>query len=134
MIDIKDLEYYNTEFEIGDIFGRGRMKELIFDMKERLCFDKAEIEKWQQIAADEAKMIGKLYERLEAQSYEQQLRDENEALRRELQKALEGQTALQEYADSLQKKLDETHLSDVEAYRILKSMQTKKNWIEEEVS
>ena len=134
MIDIKDLEYFNTDFEMGDIFGRGRMKELIFDMKERLCFDKAEIEKWQQIAADEAKMIGKLYERLETQSYEQQLRDENEALRRELQKALDGQNALQEYANSLQKKLDETHFSDVEAYRILKSMQTKKNWIEEEVS
>lgn len=134
MIDVKDLEYFNTDFEMGDIFGRGRMKELIFDMKERLCFDKAEIEKWQQIAADEAKMIGKLYERLEAQSYEQQLREENDRLRNELQKALDGQNALQEYADSLQKKLDETHFSDVEAYRILKSMQTKKNWIEEEVS
>ena len=134
MIDVNDLEYFNTDFEMGDIFGRGRMKELIFDMKERLCFDKAEIEKWQQIAADEAKMIGKLYERLEAQSYEQQLREENDRLRNELQKALDGQNALQEYADSLQKKLDETHFSDVEAYRILKSMQTKKNWIEEEVS
>lgn len=134
MIDIKDLEYFNTDFEMGDIFGRGRMKELIFDMKERLCFDKAEIEKWQQIAADEAKMIGKLYERLEGQSYEQQLREENDRLQNELKKALEGQAALQEYADSLQKKLDETHFSDVEAYRILKAMHTKSDWKQEEVS
>ena len=135
MISIEDLKHFNTGFEISDIFGKGRMKELIFDMKERLCYDKSEIEKWQQIAADEATMITKLYEQLEGQSYEAELRRENAELSAKLEKALEMQKGLEEYAASLKKELDEVHYSDTEVYRILSAMRTKKSneWMQEEV-
>ena len=136
MISLEDLKHYNTGFELGDIFGKGRMKELIFDMKEKICFDKGEIEKWQQIAAEEAELIAKLYNKIESQSYEQQLREENADLQRQLARALETQKSLEEYATSLKSQLDEAQYSDTEVYRILNAMRTKKpaEWLKEEVS
>ena len=136
MIGVEDLKHFNTGFEIGDIFGKGRMKELIFDMKERLCYDKSEIEKWQLIAADEAKMITKLYDQLEGQSYEAELRRENAELSAKLERALEMQKSLEEYSASLKKQLDDVHYSDTEVYRILSAMRAKKpnEWLQEEVS
>lgn len=116
MISLEDLKHYNTGFELGDIFGKGRMKELIFDMKEKICFDKGEIEKWQQIAAEEAELIAKLYNKIESQSYEQQLREENADLQRQLARALETQKSLEEYATSLKSQLDEAQYSDTEVY------------------
>ena len=35
MLTIEALRHYNVGFEIGDMFGKGRMKELIFNFKEQ---------------------------------------------------------------------------------------------------
>lgn len=136
MLSLEDLKYFNTGFELGDVFGSGRMKELIFDMKEKICHDKAVIERWQQIAMDEAQLITKLYDQLEKQSYENSLREENKDLSEKLERSLESLKALEEYAASLQKKVEEYEVSDTEVYRLIKSMRNKKpgEWMQEEVS
>ena len=123
MLSIEDLRYFNTGFEMSDPFGKGRLKQLIFDTREKLCFDKGEIEKWQQIAADEARLINKLHARLEDQSNEAALRAQVEDLQMQLANALATQKGLMDHISSLEQQLNEVHFSDEQAYRILKEMQ-----------
>lgn len=138
MLSVEALNHYNTGFEIGDIFGKGRMKELLFNMKEQLAFDQSEIDRWREVAIAQADVINKLYDRLENQSNENRLREENDDLYCQLTRALEMQESLREYASSLEKKLEESSFSDREAYRILKAMRTSPkpgvSWMQEEVS
>ena len=139
MLTIEKLRNFDIGFEFGDMFRKGRIKELIFGMKERIAYDEGEIEKWRLTAQHQAEVINKLYNRLENQSYEAELRAQNAELTKQLNQTLESMKALQEYAESLEKKLDDVHVSDTEAYRILSAMRSAKNredntWLNEEVS
>lgn len=107
MITPEQLEHFNTGFELGDAFGKARLKNLIFEMREQLLFDRSEVEKWRIIAEKQAEVISDLYFKLEHPDYEQALRDDNKTLHEKLQRSLEVQFSLQEYASDLERKLNQ---------------------------
>lgn len=133
MLTVEALRHYNTGFELGDIFGSGRMKDLIWSFKEQLAEDQGEIAQWQEVAKSQADLIERLYSRLEEQASEPELRKENEELRRQVSNMEEMIRSLLEYNESLEGKLRESAFADKEACRILKAIQSKK-WNDEEVS
>lgn len=107
MITPEQLEHFNTGFELSDAFGKARLKNLIFEMREQLLFDRSEVEKWRIIAEKQAEVISDLYFKLEHPDYEQALRDDNKILYEKLQRSLEVQSSLQEYASDLEHKLNQ---------------------------
>lgn len=134
MLTIEALRHYNVGFEIGDMFGKGRMKELIFNFKEQLADDQGEIERWRQIAAQQAEVINGLYSQIDSQEYTRDLLAKNAELVKKLDESLERESYLQKYVESLEKNLEEIKYSDTEVYRILSSMRANKNLEYVEVS
>ena len=104
MLTANELNRYHTGFELGDLFGQGRMRELIYSYKLQLMKDQEEIEQWKSIAMTQAAVIPKLYNKIA--SPEENLKEENFALQKELGRALEMQDTLQAYAEGLERKLN----------------------------
>lgn len=133
MFTPETLRHFNTGFELGDIFGKGRMRELIFNMKEQLCEDQSEIEKWRMLAASQAELITKLYAKIDSQSREVELQAKVDALQAQLESVLSERESLKIHASDLEQQLNDTHISDLEAYRILSAMRSNSNWKNTEV-
>lgn len=104
MLTANELSAYHTGFEFGDLFGKGRMRELIYNFKLQLLKDQEEIEQWKTMAMAQAVVIPKMYEKITRP--EENLLEENIALQKELGRALEMQQSLQEYAEDLERKLN----------------------------
>ena len=105
MFSVSDLKGYHTGFEIGDLFGKGRMKELIYDYRNYKEKTDEELSQLRTIAMAQATIIPKMYHKI--QNPEENLKDENAALQKELAKALQMQASLQEYAEDLERKIKE---------------------------
>lgn len=103
MLTQNDLTKYHTGLEITDLFGKGRMTELLYDLKLRISKDEEEIELWKSAYLEQGKAVKGLVDmRMEP---ERALQEENARLKKELQKAQESVEALQLYAESLEKKV-----------------------------
>lgn len=103
MVTARELDRYHIGFELGDIFGKGRMRELLYTMKRSLAEANAETEKWKGIAMAQSQIIPVMFKKLTAP--EENAKQENEALIKELARAIEMQNSLKEYAEDLELKI-----------------------------
>ena len=103
MLTANELAKYHTGFELTDLFGKGRMRELIYDFRLQIAKDQEEIEIWKSAYLAQASAIKMLVETKTEPS--RLLQEENERLKKELKNAQINVDSLQEWAGSLEKKL-----------------------------
>ena len=122
MLTATDLANYNTGFELGDFFGRGRIKELLFDLKLRAVKDEEEIETWRSAYLEQSKAVKALVEMKAAPT--KALQDENTKLQAEVARLKGEVEALKLYSESLERKI-----------MVGEKISTNiKNWVKEETA
>lgn len=120
MLTLNDLATYHVGLELTDLFGKGRIRELLYDTKLRIAKDEEEIETWRMAYLEQSKAIKGLIDMKTAPSLA--LSEENERLKKELTKTKESLAALQEYCEAMEMKL----MAGKKFY--------KGHWIEEETA
>lgn len=100
-----ELRKYYTGIDLRDLFGLGRMKELVYDYRLQLAKDQEEIETWRTAYLEQSKAIAMLLD-MKTEPLRAIL-EENERLKRELEKARDNEEAYTECIEALERKLDE---------------------------
>lgn len=104
MLTANELAKYHIGFELTDLFGKGRMRELIYDARLRIAKDEEEIEQWRTACMAQSGAIKMLTE--SKTEPDRLLQEENERLKKELKNALINVDSLEQWAGSLEKKLE----------------------------
>lgn len=108
MLTQEDLRTYHTGFELFDPFGKGRMRELVYDYRLRLVKDSEEIEMWKYRFVEQARSIDLLV-KLKTEP-NNTLKAENEKLKEDLKYAELTIDSLTAWANRLEQLLNENHI------------------------
>ena len=136
MFTPNDLRNYHTGFEVGDMFGKGRMRELIYNYQLQLSDSQEKIAMLEHMYADQGKAISALVAM--KSDPEKSLIEENARLHKDLEWAQSQIAALVEHCGALEAKVEALSNSDKVASAILESIHSRPNkpetWFKEEVN
>ena len=105
MFSPEQLEHFHIGFDPSDLFGKGRMKELIFDYRSYIFQARGDIELWRSRFMEQSKSVDLLVQ-MNTNSFED-LKAENEKLKEDLAYATATVESLTKWAGRLEKILNE---------------------------
>jgi len=102
------MKNIDTGIQLGDLFGKRRMADMAFELKKQKDLATSRIVQQEEIIKSQAIVIKMLCNEL--RSYKEDTISENDRLKKSLAGAMAMQKSLQEYAESLEKRLSSTTL------------------------